>query len=438
MLAKTVQAAFSAEWVRTQITNRIHALVILRTVIPWDRIERRLSSDYHGSRGRLSKPLRTMVALLVVAKWYGLSDREVVAQVKENRYIQYFCEVPNEGLQTFLHPTSLVKFRQRVGDAGIGVLEEEVFERFRRAGVIQGEMALLDSSVLPNDIIYPNDVHLLVKAFKKMKQCARLHKIPVWWDEQAVKQLWRAFGLAKGADRAQWLRAFYLLWWPAWLEFRAIVADLQTTSKRQAKAQRLVALLDLLEAQTRQKLAGEIHIAHRIVSLDEPDARPIKKGKVHPACEFGTTVQMSFSRQGFMVTVENFIGSPNDTTLFPDTLAKFTARLREVPEAVVTDLGFRSTANFAAASESSTVFLGRTDDVPEEQRERCCQARSATEGFIAVAKHLRGFGRSLYRGFVGDRVWSLLCQTVYNLKKFIQLWTAEEVSEPSLEALGLL
>ena len=438
MLAKTVQAAFSAEWVRIQITNRIHALVILRTVIPWDRIERRLSSYYHASRGRLSKPLRTMVALLVVAKWYGLSDREVVAQVKENRYIQYFCDVPNEGLQTFLHPTSLVKFRQRVGDAGLGVLEEEVFERFRKAGVIQGEMALLDSSVLPNDIIYPNDVHLLVKAFKKMKQCARRHKIPVWWDEQAVKQLWRAFGLAKGADRAQWLEACYLLWWPAWLEFRAIVADLKTTSKRQAKAQRLVALLDLLEAQTRQKLAGELHIAHRIVSLDEPDARPIKKGKAHPACEFGTTVQMSFNRQGFMVTVENFIGSPNDTTLFPETLAKFTARLREAPEAVVTDLGCRSAANFAAASESSTVFLGRTDDVPEEQQERCCQARSATEGFIAVAKHLRGFGRSLYRGFAGDRIWSLLCQTVYNLKKFIQLWMAEQVSEASLERLGLL
>ena len=438
MMATSVQDVFSSEWVRIHLTNRIHPLVILRKVLPWERLETRLAPYYHRSQGRVGKPVRMLVALLLAAKWYGWSDRGIVDQVKENRYVQYFCHVPNDGLQTFLHPTSLVKFRQRLGEAGIAIIEEEVFTRFRRADVIQADMAMLDSSVLPNNIIHPHDIHLLVKAFKKMKQCATRHKIPLWWDDQAVKQLWRAYCLTKGADRRQWLETMYCVWWPAWLEFRAIVADVKTTAKRRAKAQKLVALLDLVEEQTRQKLAGEVHIPHRIVSLDEPAARPITKGKGHPSCEFGTTVQMSFNRQGFMITVENFIGSPDDSTLFPETLAKFTARMRETPEAIVTDLGFRSAANFAVAKESSTVFLGRTGDVPEEQQERCCQARSATEGFIAVAKHLGGFGRSLYRGFSGDRIWSLLCQTVYNLKKFLQLWTAEEVSEASLESLGLL
>ncbi len=438
MIAKTVDEVFSKEWVRANITNRTHPLIILRLIIPWEAIVTRLSRYYHDSQGPVGKSPRMMVALLIVAKWYGLSDREVVKQVKENRYIQYFCHVPDTDLHTFLHPTSLVKFRQRLGEAGIAILEEAVFQRFRRAGVIEGEMALIDSSILPNDIIHPNDVHLIIKAFKKMKQVARQHTIEVWWDEGEVKRLWRAFSLTKNANRTQWLKALYLLWWPAWLEFRAIVSALNTTPKRQRKAQKLMALLDLLEEQTRQKLAGETHIPHRIVSLDEPDARPIKKGKAYPACEFGTTLQMSFNRQGFMITVENFIGSPGDPILFPDTLAKFTARMHETPDAVITDLGFRSAKNAKTASDSTTVFLGRTDDVPEDQRERCCSARSATEGFIAVAKHLRGFGRSLYQGLSGDRIWSLLCQTVANLKKFIQLWTDELVSESSLEALGIL
>jgi IS5 family transposase len=438
MIATTSQDAFSAAWVRANITNPIHALVILRNVIPWERIETRLAPYYHATKGRLGKPIRLLVALLLAAKWYALSDRGVVARVKENRYLQYFCNVPNTGLQTFLHPTSLVKFRQRLGEEGIAVVEEEVFLQFRRAGVIQADMALLDSSVLPNDIIYPNDVHLIVKAFKKMKQCAKLHKIAVWWDEADVKRLWRAFGLAKGANRVAWLEALFDRWLPALITFQRVVESLSTTPKRRAKAHKLLRLLWLLEEQTLQKLNGETQIPHRIVSLDEPDARPIKKGKVHPACEFGSTVQMSFTRQGFMVTVENFIGSPHDSTLFPETLAKFRARMRKTPDAVVTDLGFRSTANFTTAAESPTVFLGRTADVPEAQQARCCQARSATEGFIAVAKHLHGFGRSLYRGFAGDRIWSLLCQAVSNLKKFMQLWAAEKVSEASLEHLGLL
>ena len=438
MITTTSDNVFTSEWVRTNITNRIHVLVILQMVIPWERIERRLAAYYHTSKGRIGKPIRMMVALLFAAKWYGWSDRNVVDHVKENRYVQYFCHVPDEGLQTFLHHTSLVKFRRRLGEAGMAVLEEEVFARLRRAGVIDADMALIDSSVLPDDIIYPNDVQLLVKAFKKMKQCATLHTIPVWWDEAEVKQLWRAFGLVKGANRAVWLHTFYDLWVPTLIQFHNVVESLETTPKRRHKAQKLLDLLWLLEAQTEQKLKGETHIPHRIVSLDEPEARPIKKGKVHPSCEFGSTVQMSFNRQGFMVTVENFIGSPNDSTLFPETLAKFTARMHETPDTVVTDLGSRSAANFTAAKEIPHVFLGRTADVAEDQQERCCKARSATEGFIAVAKHLHGFGRSLYHGFSGDRIWALLCQAVSNLKKFIQLWAAELVSEASLEALGLL
>ena len=71
-------------------------------------------------------------------------------------------------------------------------------------------------------------------------------------------------------------------------------------------------------------------------------------------------------------------------------------------------------------------------------RDFCRRARSATEGFIAVAQNLRGFGRSLYRGFSGDRIWTLLCQTAYNLKKLVQLYLSEKIEEESLVKLGLL
>ena len=85
----------------------------------------------------------------------------------------------------------------------------------------------------------------------------------------------------------------------------------------------------------------------------------------------------------------------------------------------------------------SNVFLGRSDDVDEDQRDFCRKARSATEGFIAVAKNLRGFGRSLYHRLHGDKIWTLLCQTAYNLKKFLQLYIDGELEKNSLEILGL-
>jgi len=55
-----------------------------------------------------------------------------------------------------------------------------------------------------------------------------------------------------------------------------------------------------------------------------------------------------------------------------------------------------------------------------------------------VAKNLRGFGKSLYRRLVGDRIWTLLCQIAYNLKKFLQLYEEEKLEENSLMSLGFL
>lgn len=318
------------------------------------------------------------------------------------------------------------------------LLKKRFFEALRVAGIIRGDNALIDSSVLESNIIYPNDVALIFKAFKKMKQFCKLHNIPIWWNDDEIRKLWREFGLNKGNNRAVWLTKFNTLFIPALKIYSKKANSLKCSKKREAKALKMLKLLNLLEEQTIEKLQGETHIKSRIVSLDEPDARPIKKGKIHPACEFGTTMQMSFNREGFMISIENFIGSPNDKILLPETLALFKKRMKENPDTAVTDLGYRSAANFKIAQEINNVFLGRSEDVSEEKQDFCCKARSATEGFIAVAKNLRGFGRSLYHGFKGDRIWSLLCQTAYNLKKFIQLWTEEKIEEKNLVRLGLL
>ena len=438
MVRNSFKEVFSPEWSKTNITNPIHELVIIREIIPWKKIISRLCRFYDKSKGPFGKSLRTMAAILIVMKYYRLSDREVVKQVKENRYIQYFCNVSDIGLQTFLHPSSLTVLRNRLGEQGIAIIEKEVFELLRRAGIIRGDNALIDSSVLASNIIYPNDVILIFRAFKKMKQLCKLHNITIWWNDDEIRKLWRAFNLNKGNNRAAWLTKFNALFIPALKIFTEKVNSLKCSEKREAKALKMIALLNLLEEQTIEKLQGEIHIKNRIVSLDEPNARPIKKGKIHPDCEFGTIMQMSFNREGFMITIENLIGNPSDKTLFPETIALFKKRMKEEPDTVVTDLGYRSAANFKTAQEINNVFLGRSEDVSEEKQDFCCKARSATEGFIAVAKNLRGFGRSLYKGFKGDRIWSLLCQTASNLKKFIQLWTEEKIKEKNLVKLGLL
>jgi IS5 family transposase len=438
MIGNTFEETFSSEWVGKNITDTAHELVVLRKIIPWEKIIGRLTQFYDKTSGAMGKSLRIMIALVIISKLRGFSDREVIKQVRENRYIQYFCNVPDEELRTFLHPSSLCVFRKRLGEKGAAIIEKEVFETLRRAGIIRGDVALIDPSVMESNIIYPNDVRLIYKAFKKIRAFAKMHNIPVWWDDNMLKKLWREFNSDKERNRSVWLGVSDELFVPALNILQEKTGSLKASDKRKKKARKLCELLNLLEKQTLLKISGEHHIKDRIVSLDDPDARPVKKGKSHPDCEFGTTVQMAFNRDGFMISVENFIGNPGDRTLYPGTLGLYINRMKAYPDTVVTDLGCRSRKNFEnTPPEIGNVFMGRSADVTADRQDFCRSARAATEGFIAVAKNLRGFGKSLYHGLKGHRIWSLLCQIAYNLKKFLQLWFADEIKEESMAKLGL-
>lgn len=435
MRAQTCEDVFSPQWVNTHMTHPTHDLVILRDIIPWQSIIDPLVPFYDPKKGRMGRSLRTLVGVSVVARLRQLSDRKVIEAMQENRYLQYFCHVPDQELCTFLHPSTLCRFRTRVGQEGIGVIEEHVFQHLKRAGAITADMMRMDSSVVESPIMYPNDVRLLSKAFGKRGQCAQQQRLPLWWDLDTVKRRWRAVTLSKAKERQSYVSEFSTLFVPALDAFRTSATVLAMSEKQREGAVKLLSVLTFLETHTQQKLAGHLHIDHRLVSLADLDARPIKRGKTHPSTECGPTMHMTFNRQGFLITTDNCIGHPNDTTLYGPTLEAFRTRMQVSPDTAVTDLGFRSAKNLTLhLKDIDQIFLGRSTDVDAEHHDACRTARSATEGCIAVAKHLRGFGRSWYRGLHGARIWTRVHQCAYNVKKFLQLYRHEALEDRTLVA----
>ena len=443
MIAQTFDEVFSPQWVNTHLSHPTHDLIILRQLIPWQPIIDGLVPFYNLHQGRTGCALRTLVAVSILARLRQLSDRNVIAHIQENRYMQYFCHVPDQGLRTFMNPSTLCRFRKRVGQEGISLIEDEVFTGLKRADVIEADMMLMDATVLESPILYPTDVRLLYKAFDKMAMLATEGHLEPWWDSAHLKRRWRAYHLDRGQHRT-YLEEFYILLQPALAGLKERLAQRQAPVDNhqerllQARWRHLIEVLTLLGEQTQQKLAGQRHIENRLVSLDDLDARPIQKGKRHPKTEFGTTLQMTFNRQGFLITTENFIGQPNEKTLYPTTLERFRTRMGTYPGGAVTDLGFRSAKNRKLHHQDMAyIFMGNSSDVDEAHQAACHSARSATEGFIAVAKNLRGFGQSLYRGLLGATIWSRLNQCAYNLKKVLQLYRHEALSEATLMQLRL-
>jgi IS5 family transposase len=408
----------------------------LRHLIPWQPIIDRLVPFYNPQKGRTGHSLRILVATSLLCRLRHLSDRKGIENIQENRDMQYFCNVPEHSLMTFLNPSTLCRFRKRIGTEGTLIIEDQVLHHLKRSSVIDADMMLMDTTVLESPIMYPTDVRLLYKAFGKMAALATQGQIEPWGDPPPLKQRWRAYNLNQ-KDRLPYLREFHTLFVPALERFAEHLEPLPTRPLRQ-RGSHLLEVLRLLDEPTRQQLAGPSHIDHRLVSLDDLDARSIKKGKSPPSTEFGPTLQMTFNRQGFMITTDNFIGQPNEKTLYGPTLQRFRERRQTYPGTAVTDRGFRSAHNLKLKSQQiDHLFMGRSGDVDEAQQETCRKARSATEGFIAVAKHLRGFARSLYRGLEGATRWTRLSQCAYNLQKFLQLYRAEALEESALMKLRL-
>ena len=97
--------------------------------------------------------------------------------------------------------------------------------------------------------------------------------------------------------------------------------------------------------QIRQRLAGE-KITDRLVSMSDPDARPIRKGKLRQPTEFGYVVQLTEitentrrGARGLILPAPSQIGSPNESDLLPATGAELNA-LGIRPREVALDGGF--------------------------------------------------------------------------------------------------
>src|SRR5439155_13694883 len=156
--------------------------------IPSHAILHRLVPFYNPQTGRTCHSLRLLVATSLLSRLRQLSDRKVIENIQENRYMQYFCNVPDQSLITFLNPSTLCRFRKRLGKEGTLIIEDQVFEHLKRAAVIDADMMLMDTTVLESPIIYPTDVRLLYKAFGKMAAVAREGQSELWWDPPHVKQ----------------------------------------------------------------------------------------------------------------------------------------------------------------------------------------------------------------------------------------------------------
>src|SRR6266545_4496344 len=91
-----------------------HPLFRLAQQIDWSYFEQEFGSFYSEEMGRPGAPTRLLVGLHYLKHAYDESDESVVEKWVENPYWQYFCGYEYFQHELPCHPTSLVKWRQRI------------------------------------------------------------------------------------------------------------------------------------------------------------------------------------------------------------------------------------------------------------------------------------------------------------------------------------
>src|SRR5918994_707914 len=392
-----------------QILNPRHALFRLAGLINWDSFDEEFGRFYRPL-GRPAKPTRLMVGLSYLQHTFNLSDEAVVQRWTEHPYWQWFC-----GCEYFQHqlpcdPSSLTRWRKRLGPHGLETLLAATIQTGLHTGAVRSsslERISVDTTVQPKAITHPTDAKLYLKALLALVRQAKRHGLKL---RQAHTRLAKRAAVQVGryAHARQIRRMRREL-----KRLRTFLGRVYRDVARKVAGDvelsiRFAPLLGLVE----RLLVQERTSKNKLYSLHAPEVVCIAKGKAHRPYEFGSKVAVAVTnREGFVLASKAREGNPYDGHTLDATIGQVIAMTGVEPERTYVDRGFRG--HDYAKKERVFIAGQRRGLTPTIKRE--LRRRSAIEPMIGHMKEDGRLGRNHLLGATGDAMNALLVAALINL-----------------------
>jgi IS5 family transposase len=413
-----------------------------RFIAPWRAL-------FSARLGRPSVPVDTLLRLLYLKHRYQLGYESLCREVADSISWRRFCRI---GLDRPVpHSTTLVKLVRRAGPDVIEELNAALVAKLAQGKLLRGRKLRVDTTVVEADIDYPTDADLLEGAVRKLGGLVRRVK----GRGAASRTRFRDRGRAAGRRMKQLAHSLRRRGGNAMAEVDRLtgeVAQIARHTLKQVQAvarnarralarrpgdgrltrlvgelQETIGLTERLLAQTDQRLAGNRVIPDRLVSLSDPDARPIRKGKPRSPTEFGYTLLVAEDERGFIADHQLQQGNPPDAPQLVGAVERVAEVTGRVAATVVGDRGFGTTANDRALAERGVKRIGlqRKGTVSAtraalERTRAFRRMRNWRVGIEARISHLkRSFGlrRTRLRRLPGAKTWVGLGIFAYNLQR---------------------
>jgi len=404
-----------------QLLNPAHELVQLARRIDWARFEGSFASCYAQDMGAPAKATRLMVGLQYLKYAFNESDESVVARWVENPYWQYFCGFTHLQHECPIHPSSMSRWRKRVGVERLEALLHETIALAKRDGHVSKtdlERVNVDTTVQEKNITPPTDSKLLYKAIQKLTGAARSRGIRLRQSYVRVGKI-AAFKVSRYAHARQYQRMRRSL-----RKLRTYVGRLIRDLRRKVgdPDEALATLLQRADRVRRQQPRD----AHKLYSLHEPEVQCISKGKAHKRYEFGQKVAIATTNgDNWMVGAKLLPDNPYDG----HTLAATLTAVERVTGVAVTDAyvdrGYRG-HGYAGATNVHVAGRGGANRSRSERRRR--RRRSAIEPKIGHLKSDHRMDRCFLTGLAGDAINAVLAAAGSNLRKLLRRLAAALIS----------
>jgi IS5 family transposase len=402
----------------------------------WERAAR--------GHGRPTIPMASFVRLMVIKQRTGWGYETLVREVSDSLHLRRFCLLP---LTARVPDESTVrKLVRRLGPATVNELTRVVIGKAQREARFVARAVRIDATVVEADIRYPTDGVLAWQGARALaregrKLAGRLHgpTVRVVDRSRRIGKLVRAISKTLSRRTGQRVEEVLALNAKAGQamagsvrEARALATQARAAARgRGARAklraaQQLEELADRCQrvvTQIQQRSRGE-KITDRLVSLSDPDARPIRKGKLGKPNEFGYVVQVAEvtantrrGARGYVLPAASAPGNPGENRLLGQTVAELD-RLGLTPREVALDGGFvpgPTIQTLVGVAPTRTFISGRAEPGSRRTRRRLARYRTGCEGRISHLKRGYGLRRSRLKGDQGQRIWTGWAVLAYNL-----------------------
>jgi IS5 family transposase len=374
----------------SQKLSQSNRWVVLAGKIPWDEvcnIYTKAVGISHTGRPPISP--RIVIGSLIIKHMCNLDDRETVAQIAENMYMQYFLGYSSFNPEPPFDASLFVEFRSRMGieqintiNARIHALHQDMAGKASETKTKKDEgnddpgtgqqpndtvtnkeelpepithkgRVLFDATACPQDIAYPTDLGLLSEAREKSQELIdviykkALHfKKPRTYRKEARKQFLKiAQKKKKSKKEIRKGLGKQLRYLDRNLKSIDKLLDKCTIFPLDHREQKYLMVIHLLYQQQKKMFDAREHsVDDRIVSIHQPHVRPIVRGKTNAKVEFGAKVHLSLV-DGYAFLDEVSWDAFNEGSHLPAYVEQYRQRFGYYPKEVLADQIYCSRAN---------------------------------------------------------------------------------------------